>query len=576
MLPKIEAFYFFILISLGTVFHILFVYSMFDIFFIFPLNYGMTPHSSSLSEDEIPSNRVVIIALDGVRADVFFETIGNGLAPFLKDVIENRGVYGVSHTKVPTETKPNFIAMFSGHFSDASLALKDLYSKKVPTDSIFNESNHAWGIGLDACIFKEVAKPMDCVPFKTVEDFSDDQSEKNNYKVFDTIIELLNKAKSEKNSELYMNLNKKKISFLNHIIQTDAIAHKDGAKSQRLVNHLSKLDSYYKKFEKAFNDFYQDNRTTFMVTADHGMDDRKAHGDGNPDCTRTPYVIWGAGIRKAIKRDKKPLDEDTPSNWNLDHIVRRDISQINIAPLLAGIIDINFPMNSVGIIPLDILDASDKVKSKIIYTNLLELYEIYNIKNNIQSKSIVFKPYQPLIDSDKQIKDILNDINNEKYLVAINKTHILINKTLTGMDYILKYDRPFLKTIVVSGYILWTLFIFIFIEMKNNNCLNKLFFFNTEEKLFVTKFFLLYTLALCYYLYIRISPITYYLYTLFPCYFFWRIISNLKYLKSFFILNKENKKSTLQNICNFIIVYLLFLSLVSIYNNYFSLDHYVY
>jgi phosphatidylinositol glycan class N len=536
----------------------------------------MTPHSASLSENEIPSNRVVIMALDGVRADVFFETIGNGLAPFLKDIVENRGVYGVSHTKVPTETKPNFIAMFSGHFSDASLALKDLYSKKVPSDSIFNESNHAWGIGVDACIFREVATQMECVPFQSVEDFSDNKAEMNNYKIFDTMIELLNKAKSDKNNELYKNLNKKKISFLFHIIQTDTIGHKDGPKSQRFVNHLSGLDSYYKKLEKAFNDFYQDNKTTFIITADHGMDDRKAHGDGHPDCTRTPYVVWGAGIRKAIKREKKPLDEDTPSNWNSDHIVRRDISQIDMAPLFAGIMDINIPMNSLGIIPLDIIDTSDKVKSKMIYTNLLELYEIYNIKNNIQSKSIVFKPFQPLIDCDQQIKEILKDINKEKYIDAINKTQILINKTLAGMDYILHYDRAYLKTVVVLGYILWSLYIFTFIEMKNKNCLNKLFFFNTEEKLFVTKFFLLYTLALCYYLYIRISPITYYLYTLFPCYFFWRIISNLKYLKSFFILNKENKKSTLQNICNFIIVYLLFLSLVSIYNNYFSLDHYVY
>ena len=564
-MKQISTFYFFILILIGTIFHILFMYSMFDIFFIFPLNYGMTPHSASLSENEIPSNRVVIMALDGVRADVFFETIGNGLAPFLKDVVENRGVYGVSHTKVPTETKPDFIAMFSGHFSDASLALKDLYSKKVPSDSIFNESNHAWGIGVDACIFQEVATQMECVPFKSVEDFSDNKAEMNNYKIFDTMIDLLNKAKNDKNSELYKNLNKKKISFLYHIIQTDTIGHKDGPKSQRFVNHLNGLDSYYKKLEEAFNDFYRDNKTTFIITADHGMDDRKAHGDGHPDCTRTPYVIWGAGIRKAIRREKKPLDEDTPSNWNSDHIVRRDISQIDMAPLFAGIMDINFPMNSLGIIPLDIVDASDKVKSKMIYTNFLELYEIYNIKNNAQSKSIAFKPYQPLIDSDKQIKEILNDINKDNYIDAINKTQILINKTLAGMDYILHYDRVYLKTIVVLGYILWSLYIFTFIEMKNKNCLNKLFFFNTKDSIFVSIFSLLFTLSLCYYLYIRISPIMYYLYTLFPCYFLWRILSNLKYLKSFFVLNKENKKSTLQNICNFIIVFLLFLSLVSIY-----------
>jgi phosphatidylinositol glycan class N len=222
-------------------------------------------------------------------------------------------------------------------------------------------------------------------------------------------------------------------------------------------------------------------------------------------------------------------------------------------------------MNSLGIIPLDIIDASDKVKSKMIYTNFLELYEIYNIKNNTQSKSIVFKPFQPLIDCDKQIKEILNDINKDKYIDAINKTQILINKTLAGMDYILHYDRAYLKTVVVLGYILWSLYIFTFIEMKNKNCLNKFFFFNIKDNIFVNIFSLLFTLSFCYYLYIRISPIMYYLYTLFPCYFLWRILSNLKYLKSFFILNKENDQSTLQNICNFIIAFLLFLSLVSIY-----------
>ena len=162
------------------------------------------------------------------------------------------------------------------------------------------------------------------------------------------------------------------------------------------------------------------------------------------------------------------------------------------------------------------------------------------------------------------MKDILNDINNTKYMEAINKTYILINQTLTGMDYILHYDRFYLKSVIVIGYILWSLFIFTFVEMKNKDCLNKFFFFNGQERLIVTIFFVLYTLSLFYYLYIRLSPITYYLYTLFPCYFFWRILSNLKYLKSFFILNQEEGKSTIQNICFYIIEFLMFLSLVSL------------
>jgi hypothetical protein len=60
---------------------------------------------------------------------------------------------------------------------------------------------------------------------------------------------------------------------------------------------------------------------------------------------------------------------------------------------------------------------------------------------------------------------------------AINKTYILINQTLTGMDYILHYDRFYLKSVIVIGYILWSLFIFTFVEMKNKDCLNKFFFF---------------------------------------------------------------------------------------------------
>ena len=45
-----------------------------------------------------------------------------------------------------------------------------------------------------------------------------------------------------------------------------------------------------------------------------------------------------------------------------------------MAPLLAGVMDINFPMNSLGIIPIDIIDASEKVKSKLLFTNFLELF----------------------------------------------------------------------------------------------------------------------------------------------------------------------------------------------------------
>lgn len=170
--------FYFLIIIIGCTVHILFGYSMFDIFFKFPLNYGMSPKSANLIEEEIPSNRVALFVLDGTRADSFFESIARGKSPFLRNVIENRGVYGISHTKVPTETKPGLTAICTGHFEDASLALQDLSSHTILSDSIFNQSDFSIGIGLDACMFSDVAKSMHCVPFTVQQDYADTELKK--------------------------------------------------------------------------------------------------------------------------------------------------------------------------------------------------------------------------------------------------------------------------------------------------------------------------------------------------------------------------------------------------------------
>ena len=535
---------------------------MFDIFFKFPINFGMTPQSPNLSEDELPSNRVALFVLDGTRADSFFEAIYSSRNGFLRNVVRNRGVYGISHTKVPTETKPCLTAMCSGHFEDASLALLELSAHTVYLDSVFNQSDFAVGIGLDACMFANVAKSMYCVPFDDEQDYGLTNIERNNYRLFNTMIDLLNKVKKDPQSELYKNLHKKKVTFFHHLAQTDTLGHKFGPKAERVINHLKELDSYFEKIEKAFYDFYHDNRTTFIITADHGMDLRHGHGDGNPDCTKTPLVIWGSGVRKPIYRKKKPPEEDTPSDWGLDNFVRQDVSQIDLTPLISGLIGSDFPMNSLGIIPLNILDTSDKIKAKLIYGNLKELFEIYKIKNEDAHRSIVFHPFQPLDDYDEKTKSILDDINKENYLEAINKTQTLINITLEGINYILHYDRFYLKSVIISGYILWMLYIFIFIEMKNENKLEQFFFYNSEENIFVTIISVIILVALVIYLFIRYSPFLYYLYTIFPWYFFWRIFLNINYLKKFFIKQKS-MLHFLKTIMSYGLSILAFYSIVS-------------
>lgn len=60
-----------------------------------------------------------------------------------------------------------------------------------------------------------------------------------------------------------------------------------------------------------------------------------SHGAGHPTETQTPIVAWGAGINK---------DHIDSLHWENK---RDDMEQADIAPLMAALLGINFPVNSV-------------------------------------------------------------------------------------------------------------------------------------------------------------------------------------------------------------------------------------
>ena len=71
----------------------------------------------------------------------------------------------------------------------------------------------------------------------------------------------------------------------------------------------------------------------------------------DPDCTRTPLIVWGKGVRGPLP-DSVPSSHDGYSQpWHLGHLFRRDVDQADVASLMAALLGIDWPVNSVGVLP---------------------------------------------------------------------------------------------------------------------------------------------------------------------------------------------------------------------------------
>ncbi|KAL3315899.1 hypothetical protein Ciccas_005463 [Cichlidogyrus casuarinus] len=359
--------------------------TIFDVYYSSPLIHEVEQISYNL---KATSDIVFLIISDGIQTRRLFS---EPQPLFLKKILESDGVWGFSHTRVPTESRPGHVAILGGFYEDVSAVTKGWKANPVDFDSLFNHTCYSWAWGGPDVVplFRLKALPVllsdksslyldsqfdsqqHLIGYESqvrIEAFPQellDMESRNVTRVDAWVLDRFKLFLKEQGSTLFQtrknllkvcpNERKGRLVFL-HLNAADQIGHSFKPTSNEYSEVIHYLDRFMDRFLTLINEQLahfpseQRPRVSFILTSDHGMTDWGSHGAGSLDETTTPFLAWGAGIRKA-ERINFAEDEQFLLKMGLDpnsfNYKRHDIEQADLAPLMASLLASPFPINSV-------------------------------------------------------------------------------------------------------------------------------------------------------------------------------------------------------------------------------------
>ncbi|KAI0061303.1 PigN-domain-containing protein [Artomyces pyxidatus] len=520
------------LLVVGIVFHLVYIGTVFDCYFTSPVVHGMRPHTLGHGE----SKRLVLIVGDGLRADFLFSSnasdivpgVPERVAPHLRGVVETRGAFGVSHTRVPTESRPGHVALIGGMYEDVSAVTKGWKTNPVDFDSVFNRSSHTFSFGSPDILpmFSRGATPG---RVKTWCYDEDDEDFTKDVWVLDQLKKLFHNASVD--PMLDAQLRQPQVVFFLHLLGLDTTGHAYRPHSKEYMNNIQVVDDITRQTEQLISEFYGDEDTSFVFTADHGMSRIGNHGDGDPDNTRTPLVAWGAGVRGPVQRSPSTELDDYAAPWKLDHLVRRDVEQADIAALMSTLLGIPWPVNSVGVLP-DVdptevgylkMKGGERDIAKAALVNAKVVLEHYRVKHELKmAHTLFYKPFRKLdhptppngYPGETRIAEIEALVLSGGYRASRHLSSDLIRDILEGLRYLETYDRTLIRVIVTAAYSGWIAYSASFLLLPYGVSNSRLS--SVISALSLSALVAFWTLFA-----IQRSPGTFYVYIIFPLYF-WR------------------------------------------------------
>lgn len=261
-------------------------------------------------------------------------------------MVLNLGASGTSHTRVPTESRPGHVALISGLYEDPSAVTKGWQENPIDFDSVFNRSRvtYSWGSPDILPLFVKGGNKEHIFTASYTNEEVDFSGKTNTQWVDEWVFNRFERFLGNFSNVESLRENDKTVIFL-HLLGLDTAGHIHKPNSKHFNENLvfvdRKIQEVYERMERLF----PDKLTSYVFTADHGMSDRGSHGSGHELETETPILVWGAGAKK-MKAE------------SLEEGRRRNVSQADIAPLMATLIGVAPPMNNYGRVPKEFLEVS--------------------------------------------------------------------------------------------------------------------------------------------------------------------------------------------------------------------------
>ncbi|XP_066598156.1 GPI ethanolamine phosphate transferase 1 [Prorops nasuta] len=421
------------LVFWGVIFHVLLLWGILDANFHSPIIQGLpiTPITK-----DAPAKRLFLFIADGLR----FRTFNQDTPPFLKDMMNNKGTWGISHTQVPTESRPGHVAITAGLYEDPSAIFKGWKENPVNFDSIFNQSflTWAWGSPDIISLFTKVSNRGNIKGESYPAEWQDFNSAPTQVSrldkwVFDKYWEWL-----KNNGEKIKSMTGTIIFF--HLLGCDTIGHSLKPHSQEYIENINFIDKNIKDVVEKTEDFFGEGTTAYVFTADHGMTDWGSHGSGSSDETETPLIVWGAGVNSRG--------------------IRHDVKQADIAPLISALIGIPIPTNNEGILPHYYFDHKNKGYAlKVLVSNIEQLK--YQVKENqlMSCSNIASNQWEE--ELNQIVESVKEDLDKDDVINAFEKgdNAILLLKKL--LSYFRLYQRGHFLFYVTLMWFGWMTFLFL-------------------------------------------------------------------------------------------------------------------